>query len=110
MVTSPTSVLAVLLTVLALLFGAERTRVGNRIFRIIPSLVFAYFVPTILSNTGVIPLSSPLYDFIRAWLLPASLVLLTLSVDVPAIARLGRDAVVLFLPGSGAVFGGAVRA
>jgi len=110
MVTSPTSVLAMLLAILALLFGAERTKIGNRVFRIIPSLVFAYFVPTILSNTGVIPLTSPLYDFIRAWLLPASLVLLTLSVDVPAIARLGRDAVVLFLTGTGSVIVGAVLA
>jgi uncharacterized membrane protein len=110
MVQAPVSVLAVLLVVLALLFGAERTRAGGRVFRIIPSLVFAYFVPTILSNTGVIPLASPLYDFIRAWLLPASLILLTLSVDVPAIARLGRDAVVLFLAGTGSVILGGILA
>ena len=110
MVTSPPSVLALLLVVLALLFAAERTRVGERIFRIIPGLVFAYFVPTLLSNTGVIPSQSPLYDFIRAWLLPASLVLLTLSVDVPAILRLGRDALVLFFTATGSVIVGAVVA
>jgi uncharacterized membrane protein len=84
--------------------------VGGRVFRVVPSLVFAYFVPTILSNTGVIPLSSPLYDFVRAWLLPASLVLLTLSVDVPAIMRLGRDALALFLTGTGSVMVGGVVA
>ncbi len=110
MIQSPTSVLVVLLAVLALLFASERTRAGARVFRAIPSLVFAYFVPTILSNLGVIPLSSPLYDFVRAWLLPASLVLLTLSVDVPAIARLGRDALVLFLTGTASVILGAVLA
>ncbi|NIQ11737.1 MAG: DUF819 family protein, partial [Gammaproteobacteria bacterium] len=53
-----------------------------------------------LSNTGVIPLDSPLYDFIMDWLLPASLVLLTLSVDIQAILKLGRNTVILFLVGT----------
>jgi uncharacterized membrane protein len=108
MVQAPTSVLAVLLAVMALLFAAERTPAGRRLFAVVPSLVFAYFVPTLLSNTGVIPLSSPVYDFVRAWLLPASLILLTLSVDVPAIARLGRDAVALFFTATGSVILGAI--
>ena len=50
---------------------------------------------------------SELYRFVRAYLLPASLVLLVLSVDLPAIARLGRSAVVIFLAGAvGIVLGG----
>ena len=42
-------------------------------FSIVPLLVFCYFVPALLSNTGVIPLESDLYTFIRRVLLPASL-------------------------------------
>ncbi len=100
MVSDPVSILAIFLLVLSALFAAERHPVSGRLFRIIPLLVFAYFVPTLLSNTGVIPLRSPLYTFIKMWLLPASLVLLTLSVDVRAIARLGRPAIMLFLTGT----------
>ena len=103
------AVLAVLLGVLALLFAVDAHPRLGRVFKVVPLLVFAYFVPTLLSNTGVIPIESPLYGFIKKWLLPASLVLLTLGVDVKAIARLGRPAVVLFLTGSvGIVIGGPI--
>lgn len=99
-------VLATLLALLALLFAAERHPVGRRVFGVVPLLVFAYFVPALLSNAGVIPADSPLYAFVKRWLLPASLVLLTLSVDVPAILRLGRPAVLLFLTGTATIVAG----
>jgi len=106
-VESPMAVLAVLLGVLALLFALERHPLGGRFFKTVPLLVFAYFVPTLLSNTGLLPTESPLYTFVRTYLLPASLVLLVLSVDLPAIARLGRHAVLIFLAGTaGIVVGG----
>ena len=100
MVEHPVAICALLLVVLAALFHANKTRIGAAVYRFIPLLVFAYFVPTVLSNTGVIPLKSELYTFIKTWLLPASLVLLTLTVDIKGIARLGRPAVVLFLSGT----------
>lgn len=96
----PVAVLAVLLGVLALLFGLDRTKAGARVFRAVPLLVFCYFVPTLLSNFGVIPIASPLYAFIRSYLLPASLILMVLATDIPAVISLGRDAVILFLAGT----------
>ncbi len=109
LVTDPVGVIAILLVVLAALFASARTAAGDRLFRIVPLLVFAYFVPTLLSNTGLIPLSSPAYDFVKRTLLPASLVLLVIAVDVPAIFRLGRDAVLLMLAGTaGIVLGGPI--
>jgi len=95
--TDPMQVLAILLGFLGVLFWMNGHERHNRIFRIVPLLVFAYFVPTLLSNTGIIPLQSELYTFTKKYLLPASLLLLTLSVDIPAIMKLGRNAVVLFL-------------
>jgi uncharacterized membrane protein len=101
------AVLAVLLGVLGLLFLADRHPVLQRFFRVVPLLVFVYFVPTVLSNLGIIPLQSELYRFVRVYLLPASLVLLVLSVDLPAIARLGRNSVLVFLAGTvGIILGG----
>lgn len=96
-----------LLVVLAALFTASSAPGTARIFRIIPLLVFAYFVPTLLSNTGIIPIESPAYDWIKRWLLPASLILLTLSVDIPGILRLGKPVLILFLTATaGIVIGG----
>ncbi|WP_257461042.1 DUF819 family protein [Archangium lipolyticum] len=107
LVQSPMAVLTVLLAVLALLFLAERHPVGARVFRVLPILVLVYFIPTLLSNTGVIPTKSDLYGFVSAYLLPTSLVLQVLSMDLKAIARLGRNAVVLFLAGTaGIIIGG----
>ncbi|HVS17217.1 MAG TPA: DUF819 family protein, partial [Planctomycetota bacterium] len=97
LVQEPVYVTAVLLVVLALLFAADRHPRLGRLFRVVPLLVFAYFVPALLSNTGVIPTESPAYEFIKRWLLPASLLLLTLSVDIPGIWRLGPKVLVLFL-------------
>jgi uncharacterized membrane protein len=97
---SPMAVLVALLGVLAALFVLERHPRFGRVFKIVPLLVFAYFVPAALSNLGVIPTESALYDFVRAFLLPASLLLLILPADLFAIIRLGRNAVVLFLTGT----------
>ncbi|WP_244227451.1 DUF819 family protein [Corallococcus aberystwythensis] len=107
LIQDPMAVLAVLLAVLAGLYALQRYPAVERFFNVVPLLVFAYFVPTLLSNTGVIPTQSELYRFTRIYLLPASLVLLVLSVDLPAIARLGRNAVGVFLAGSlGIMVGG----
>jgi uncharacterized membrane protein len=75
---------------------------GERFFKVIPLLIFAYFIPTALSNAGVIPQDADfsLYKDIKNWLLPASLILLTMSVDIPAILKLGRNVLILFLGGT----------
>ncbi|MEE8424611.1 MAG: DUF819 family protein, partial [Elusimicrobiota bacterium] len=107
LITDPLGVLAVLLGVLALLFAANEHPSCKKIFKIIPLLVFAYFVPTLLSNTHIIPLSSPVYTYIKKWLLPASLMLLTLSVDLKGVMGLGKKAILMFLAGTlGIVLGG----
>lgn len=97
MIEQPFSILAVLLAVLAILFSMDQHPRFRKIFKVVPLLVFAYFVPTILSNVGIIPYESSLYTVVKRWLLPASLILLTLSIDVPAIRRLGPKALILFL-------------
>jgi uncharacterized membrane protein len=106
LIQSPLGVAAVLLFVLAALFMAQRHPVGARLFSVVPLLIFCYFVPTILSNTGVIPLESEAYTFIRRVLLPASLLLLVLSTDIPAVISLGRDAVTLFLAATASIVAG----
>jgi uncharacterized membrane protein len=110
LVSSPLGVLAVLLFVLAGLFALKKVPAVARLFNVVPLVVFCYFVPTILSNTGVIPTESELYGFVTRLLLPASLLLLVLATDIPAVISLGRDAVVLFLAGAASIAIGGVVA
>jgi uncharacterized membrane protein len=102
LIQEPVVVLAILLGVLAGLFGLANHPRGERFFKVIPLLIFAYFIPTVLSNTGIIPRDAnfQLYKDIKNWLLPASLILLTMSVDIPAILKLGRNVLILFLGGT----------
>lgn len=98
-------VVAVLLGILAMLFWMSGHKSFSGLFRVVPLLVFAYFLPTLLSNTGIIPVSEDfeLYQFVKSYLLPASLLLLTLAVDVKGIIKLGRNAVVMFLGATAAI-------
>ncbi len=109
LVTEPAGLLAILLAVLAAIFWTGNHPVLGKIFKVIPMLVFCYFVPTLLTTLGVIPDSSDLYSWVKAYVLPASLVLLILSLDLPAIIRLGPKAGIMLLAGTfGVVIGGPI--
>jgi uncharacterized membrane protein len=109
LIQSDIGVLGVLLAVLAALFAFSGTGAGRRFFSVVPMLVFCYFLPTTLTTLGVLPQESPLYDWIKAYLLPASLVLLILALDLPGILRLGPKAIIMLLAGTaGVVVGGPV--
>ena len=102
-------IIAVLLVVPAVIYTLAGTKGGAKLFAIIPSLVFAYFVPTILSATYIIPMKAPIYSSIKLYLLPASLLLLTISVDIKGILGLGYKAVIMFLAATaGIVIGGPI--
>jgi uncharacterized membrane protein len=75
-------------------------------FKFLPSLFWIYFLPMLASTVGLIDPKSPLYSKIINALLPASLFLLLMTVDIRSIIRLGRPALIMFFAGSaGIVFG-----
>lgn len=84
----------------------------QRFFRIVPALLLCYFIPAIYNTTGLIDgLGTKLYNPIaRDVLLPAALVLLTLSIDLPAILRLGPKLLIVFCAGTFGIMLGAVMA
>ena len=109
MITSDIGVLAILMAVLAFLFWFNGTKPGGKFFSIIPMLVFCYFLPTTLTTLGVLPDASPVYTWIKTFLLPASLVLLILALDLPGIIKLGPKAIIMLLAGTaGVVVGGPI--
>lgn len=103
LVENPAGILAILLAVLATIFWLTQHPVAGRIFKIIPALVFCYFLPATLTSLGVIPGKSELYDFIKNFMLPACLLLLILSLDIPGILRLGPKAIIMLLVGTASV-------
>ena len=106
LIQDPAGVLAMLLGVLAGIFWLTQHPVVGRIFKVVPALVFCYFVPTLLTTLGVIPDESPLYTWVKTFVLPASLLLLILALDLPGIIRLGPKAVIMLLAGpTGVVIG-----
>lgn len=107
MVSDPAAILVVLLAVLAAIFWFGETRPGKKLFGIVPSIVFCYFLPTTLTTLGILPAESVLYEWIKSYLLPASLMLLILALDVPGIVRLGPKAVIMMLAGTAGVVIGA---
>jgi len=83
----------------------------KRFYRLVPALVLCYFVPALLHwPLGIITSEgSNLYYMASRYLLPASLVLLCLSIDIPAIMRLGSKAIIMFFTATiGIVLGGPV--
>lgn len=80
----------------------------KKFYTFVPSLLLCYFIPSIYSTLGWIDSSSSqLYYVASRYLLPASLVLLTLSIDLKAVLSLGWKAIAMFLTGTlGIVIGG----
>lgn len=80
----------------------------KKFYKYFPALLLCYFIPSVFNSLGIISgKDSNLYFVASRYLLPASLVLLTISVDLPAIKRLGSKAVIMFFTGTvGIVIGG----
>ncbi len=77
-------------------------------YRYVPALLICYLLPAIFNSLGVIDGEhSQVYYVTSRFLLPASLVLLTLSIDLKKIVALGPKALIMFLTGTtGIVIGG----
>ncbi len=109
LVTEPTQVAALLAAVLAAVFALSRVRAFAKLFEIIPPVLWAYFVPMLLTTFGVTPAENAAYGWFGYVLLPMALFLLMLTIDLKAIARLGKLALVMMLVGTvGIVLGGPI--
>jgi len=110
LITNDASVLGLLVIILAFIFytSSSKNPFWIKFYTYIPALLLCYFLPSILNSLGIISGDeSGLYFMASRYLLPASLVLLTLSIDVKGIIALGPKAIIMFLAGTfGIVIGG----
>ncbi len=109
LVTEPTQVAALLASVLAAVFALARVPALSKVFEIIPPVIWAYFVPMLLTTFGVTPSANEAYDWFSYVLLPFALFLLMITIDIRAILSLGRLALLMMLIGTlGIVIGGPI--
>ncbi|WP_126973312.1 DUF819 family protein [Gynurincola endophyticus] len=103
-------VMGILAAILGLVFttAASNNKHLKKFYSIVPALLLCYFIPGILNSSNVISgEQSGLYKMASSYLLPASLVLFTLNLDIPAIWRLRKKAGLLFFTGTiGVMVGG----
>ncbi|MDX1618561.1 MAG: DUF819 family protein [Balneolaceae bacterium] len=108
--TNDAVVLGILLVILAVIFITSHSDnpALQKFYTFVPSLLLCYFVPSIFNSLGIISgEESNLYFVASRYLLPASLVLLTISIDFKGILGLGPKAIIMFLAGTvGIVIGG----
>ncbi len=103
-------ILGMLMVLLGFVFWSSKRESGfwHRFYKVVPALLMCYFLPSLLTTFKIIDVEeSQLYHVASRFLLPASLVLLTLSVDFKGIIGLGPKALIMFLTGTaGIVIGG----
>ena len=123
--TNDTIVFGLLMLALGFIFYTESKTSGfwHKFYKIVPGLFVAYMIPalfttvgliapewtTIKENGDIVEGSTSLYFVASRYLLPAALVLMTLSIDLKAVFNLGWKALIMFFTGTvGIIIGGPI--
>ena len=123
--TDDTIVFGLLMLALGFIFYTESIKTGfwSKFYKIVPGLFMAYMIPAFFTTSGLIAPewetidtsgsiekhSTNLYYVSSRYLLPAALVLMTLSIDLKAVFNLGWKALIMFFTGTiGIVIGGPI--
>ena len=105
-------IFGILLLMLAFIFKTSSSDHPSwkKFYKYVPMLLLCYFLPSLLNTFNIVNVEeSKLYFVASRYLLPASLVLLTLSIDLKAIFKLGFKALIMFLTGTfGVIIGGPI--
>ena len=103
-------VLGILMGILGFVFitSSSKNLFWVKFYKYIPALLLCYFIPSIFNSLGIISGdSSKLYFVASRYLLPTSLALLTISIDIHEIKKLGSKALIMFFTGTlGIIAGG----
>jgi len=112
LITNDAVVLGILMAILAFIFytAGSKSKFWNKFYSIIPTILLCYFIPALFNTFGIISgETSGLYTVASRYFLPASLVLLTMSVDIPSLKKLGNKSIIMFFAGTlGVMLGGPV--
>ncbi len=99
-------VLGLLMVILAVVFKTSNSNNSffKKFYNIVPSLLLCYFIPAIFNSLGIINgEESNLYFVASRYLLPASLVLLCLNIDLKGVLNLGPKSIIMFFTATGSI-------
>lgn len=107
---------AVVLGVLIIILGfvlktaSSEEKGYKKFYKYVPPILLCYFIPGILNTANIVSgENSGIYTIASQYLLPASLILLIMGVDLRELWKLRKKAGVMFLAGSvGIVIGGPI--
>ncbi len=112
LITNDAVVLGILTLILGFVFYTSNSKntFCQKFYKYVPALLMCYLLPSLLNTFGIVSAEvSKVDDVAKYFLLPACLVLLTLSIDIRAIAGLGSKALIMFITGTvGVVIGGPI--
>ncbi|GAB3533932.1 DUF819 family protein [Pontibacter brevis] len=110
LITNDAVVLGILVLILAFVFKTSSSKhpFFRKFYSVVPSVLMCYLIPSLLNSFGVISgEQSGLYHVASRYLLPASLVLFTVSLDLKEIWKLRHKAGAMFITGTmGILIGG----
>lgn len=103
-------IFGILMVMLGLIFKTSslKSPFWTKFYKVIPTILLCYFLPSLLNTFGIVDAEeSKIYFVASRYLLPACLVLLTLSVDLKEIIKLGPKALIMFFTATvGVIIGG----
>ena len=122
-ITQDTIVFGILMLTLGFVFytSSSENSAWKKFYKFVPALLMAYMMPALFTSTGIISPEwttigadgeitehkSQIYYIASRFLLPAALVLMTLSIDLKAVFNLGPKALIMFITGTvGIIIGG----
>ncbi len=104
----PVGVMAAIIMIPVFFVWLEKTT-RWKIFNFLPAIIWIFLMPIFLSNLGVIPKASPVYDTFKSFAVPLFIVLMLLDIDIRQAMRVAwRGAAVLVVGSFGIVVGAAV--
>jgi uncharacterized membrane protein len=110
LLTNDAVIFGIIMLILGFVFttSSSESTFWKKFYAVVPALLMCYFLPSLLGTFGIIdPGTSRLYFVASRYLLPACLVLLTISVDLKEIVKLGPKALIMFFTATvGIVLGG----
>lgn len=110
LITNDAIVLGLLAATLGVIFYTTSSShpAWRKFYKYVPAILLCYFIPSLYNALGLVDAErSRLYFVASRFLLPATLALLTLSIDLGAIIRLGPKALIMFITGTmGILLGG----
>lgn len=112
LITNDIVVLGLIAATLGAVFWTSSLHAFRKFYAVVPALLLCYLIPGLFNTFGVIDgANSKLYNPVASRvLLPAALVLLTLSIDLKAVLRLGPKLVAMYATASISVVAGGILA